>query len=131
MKHLKQIVLATSLIMVSAPVFAADAASIAGTYSCTGSNPTDKNYSNDLTIEKADNTYNFKWMNSLGGQYNGMGYLNPNAKDQLVAAFKNAQDPNKSGAIVYQIDADGNLTGSYLRADTQEVGNETCKKTKS
>lgn len=105
-----------------------------GTYTCTGTDASNKSdYIGELIISQTGDTYSFKWYETKGDKFNGTGILNTgiankDSKGILAAEFWSPGNEKKSGLIIYQIQSDGGLVGSWTWADKKEVGSEICKK---
>lgn len=105
---------------------------ITGSYQCKGYDPASKsNYTNPITITKNGDTYTFQWLNSNGYPFNlGTGIINPGMSNAMSVVF---WDPKKSdffGTMSYAIQPDGTLSGVWVIQATQQIGTETCVKSK-
>lgn len=103
---------------------------IIGSYKCTGYDPFKKvNYNSEFAILKTGETYQMKWLEVEENiKYAGTGFFSRTAQDLLVAEFWNTKNPNISGVIIFQVNPDNTLEGSWTFSDKHLIGYETCKK---
>ena len=102
-----------------------DPVALNGKYDATGTNPDGSKYSASLTITQRGDVYQFSW-ESGGNLYDGVGVAN---SDTVAVGFTDGQDGKGCGVVLYDINADGSLSGKsgYWGVDSQE--REAAKRT--
>lgn len=101
----------------------AAAPNIAGTYRCNGVNPDGSKYQFrvEITHKKGDE-YHLKWNSK--DQEEGAGTL---IGKELIVTYKGKDG---RGKVVYKLENDGDLVGSWKPAGSKKEGKETLTKIK-
>lgn len=102
------------------------AASIAGDYAVTGSNPDGKGqYNGDLRVTPRDDVYQFSWV-SGGETSDGVGVV---TGKKVAVAFTRGTDGTGCGVVLYKIGANGDLDGKAGYWGINSAETETAKRT--
>jgi hypothetical protein len=95
---------------------------IEGTYDVSGTNPDGTEYECEVGITKKGESYQVIWYFEGQAGYEGRGILRGNT---FVVGFAN---PASYGVVVYTVNADGSLDGTWAAAGGTKTGTETLKK---
>ena len=99
---------------------------IAGTYSVTGSNVDGAGiYDGILNVTKRDAVYQFSW-SSGAKTYDGVGVQ---TRDTIAVAFTEGADGKGCGVVLYDIAANGDLSGKAGYWGVNEAETENAKRT--
>jgi hypothetical protein len=125
---MKKIVLSISLILLI--VSKSYATDLTGDYQCMISAPnSSKQFPGDLSIQKTEKTYAFKWQFSKKVNFQGFGLMDEDLKSIAVLSSQ-VEKPDNVSLTVFSISPEGVLKGRYMAKDSQDVGIEVCKKKK-
>jgi hypothetical protein len=101
------------------------AASIAGDYAVTGSNPDGKGqYNGDLRVTPRDDVYQFSWV-SGGETSDGVGVV---TGKKVAVAFTRGTDGRGCGVVLYQVLENGDLDGKAGYWGVNSFETETAKR---
>lgn len=103
---------------------------IVGKYICHGYDPyaKEKNYIETYSIQKKGATYFFEWVDKNGYPTSyGVGIVNDALENTIAVAYENVNNEYK-GIILYKINNDGTLKGTWAAKKDDLTGSETCKK---
>lgn len=105
---------------------------ISGSYRCEGNDFTGKSpYTSPATVTRNGDTFIFQWLNANGYPYNdGTGIYNKNTNNVMAVVFWDPSKPDSFGTLIYQVQSDGSLVGNWVYKGSNQVGTETCTKTK-
>jgi hypothetical protein len=123
---------ALSGIMISTSIFAADAApSFAGSYQCKRVDASNNTNTYPLEIINNGNTYTFEWMDANGFPlYYGTGITHPTAPTLAIASFFDPKNPSAFGVEFFKIKPDNSLQSNWVLQQSNQVGSETCTRSK-
>ena len=93
---------------------------LAGTYAVSGAGADGKAYQGDVLVTKRDAVYQMSW--KLGAEnYDGVAVQKGNT---LAAAYTTGTDGKGCGAIIYKINADNSLDGTWGEWGVNSAGTE-------
>lgn len=112
------------------------ATSVIGNYQCERTEASGHVGSYTMTI--SDNsgnqvaaTYKIEWDGSNGyPAFFGTGLIQPGVDNIMGAIFSDLKDANNFGSEVFEIKPDGSLQANWAVQTANQVGKETCTKTK-
>jgi hypothetical protein len=110
--------------------FAADNASIVGSYECKGHEvDTHAAYTCEMTIQKTGRTYASTATCSDGTSYRGTGIYDKKSH-QLSTVFINPKNVDETGMSVAKIKPSGELAGAWTYLDKTSIAYASCYKMK-
>lgn len=132
---MKNIYLASVLSLLSFTAYAAggDAAapSITGNYECQRTDTSSNTSSYSLSVTKNGDGYTFEWDNANGYPYlYGTGLMHPDKNNLVGVSFTDPKDNTNYGAEMIEIKSDGSLQANWVIQSANQVGSETCTKSK-
>jgi hypothetical protein len=93
---------------------------LAGTYAVSGAGADGKNYQGEVVLTKRDAVYQMSW--EVGAEnYDGVAVQNGN---KLAAAYTTGTNGKGCGAVVYKINADNSLDGTWGEWGVNSSGTE-------
>jgi hypothetical protein len=93
---------------------------LAGTYAVKGTGADGKTYQGDVLVTMRDAVYQMSWRLDAGS-FDGVAVQ---SGDTLAAAYTTGTDGKGCGAIVYKINADNSLDGTWGEWGSNSVGTE-------
>ena len=93
---------------------------LAGTYTVNGTGPDGKSYDGEMVVTKRDAVYQMSWKTG-DDSYDGVALQSGNT---IAAAYSTGTDGKGCGAIVYKVNADGSLDGTWGEWGVNSSGNE-------
>lgn len=95
---------------------------LAGTYTVNGSGPDGKSYDGEMAVTKRDAVYQMSW--KVGTEaYDGIAVRSGNT---MAAAYTTGTDGKGCGAVVYKVNADGSLDGTWGEWGVNQSGTEVA-----
>ena len=93
---------------------------LAGTYAITGTGTDGKTYQGDMDVTKRDAVYQLSW--KVGNErYDGIALRNGNT---VSAAYTTGTNGKGCGTVIYKINADGSLDGTWGEWGVNSAGTE-------
>jgi hypothetical protein len=103
-----------------------------GNYQCQRVDPS--NNTNAYTLVISDNggaSYSFEWDNAAGFPVlYGVGIMHPSMNNIVNVSFTDPKDANNFGVELFEIKSDGSLQSNWVVQSTNQLGSETCTKSK-
>lgn len=107
------------------------ASSFLGDYQCQRVDPSNKTDSYPLTVSKSGDTYTLQWENSNGDPVlYGTGVMHPNMTNVVATSFWDPRKPETIGVQMIEIKPDGSLQSNWVVQTDNQVGSETCIRSK-
>jgi len=106
-------------------------ASIVGNYSCKRVDASNTTNTYPLAITKTGDTYTFEWDDSTGNPtLYGTGVMHPSMANVVSTAFWDPKNTDTVGVEVFEIKPDGSLQSNWVLQNSDQLGSETCTKSK-
>lgn len=104
---------------------------VTGTYQCQRMDSSNKTMNYALTVTKSHDTYTFEWDDSTGNPaLYGTGVIHPNMPNVISTSFWDPAKPETIGIEMFQAQPDGSLQASWVLQTENQLGSETCAKSK-
>lgn len=101
---------------------------ISGNYKCLISSPgSSKQYPGTLTVNQAEDTYQFHWQFSRKVNFMGTALKDEELKSIAVVGYQ-VEKPSSISLTTFRISANGELKGRYVALGSKQVGIENCKR---
>jgi hypothetical protein len=119
------------VVLISLNAFAADNASIVGSYECKGHEvDTNVAYTCQMSIQKTGETYASTAICSDKTSYRGTGIYDKKSQ-QLSTVFINPKNSEEIGMSVAKIKSSGELAGAWTYLDKTSIAYASCYKIKN
>jgi len=129
---LVKICLVTSLFLTTIMAYADSATNspFIGNYQCKRVDASNQT-TYPLTINKNGDAYTFEWDNDSGyPALVGTGIMHPSMSNVISVSFSDPKDTSKFGVELFSIQSDGSLQANWALSSSNQVGSETCTKSK-
>jgi hypothetical protein len=126
------VIAALSLFTITAYADNTSTSTLAGDYQCQRVDAASNTNSYPLEITVNNNgIYTFEWDNASGFPVlNGVGIMHPSMSNIVSVTYSDPKDANSFGVELFEIKADGSLQANWAIQSTNQVGSETCTKSK-
>ncbi len=105
--------------------------SFLGDYQCQRIDSSNNTASYPLTVAKTGDIYTLEWDNSNGDPVlYGTGVMHPNMTHVVASSFWDPRKPDVIGIQMIEIKPDGSLQSNWVLQSDNQVGSETCTKSK-
>ncbi|MCE0723002.1 MULTISPECIES: hypothetical protein [Legionella] len=107
------------------------ASAFLGDYQCQRVDAANNTASYPLTVSKSGDTYTLQWENSNGDPVlYGTGVMHPNMTNVVATSFWDPRKPDTIGIQMIEIKPDGSLQSNWVVQTDNQVGSETCTRSK-
>ncbi|KTC89629.1 hypothetical protein OQJ18_08395 [Fluoribacter dumoffii] len=105
--------------------------SVLGNYQCQRADASNNTASYPMSITKTGDTYTLEWDSSAGDPVlYGTGVMHPNATNVIAASFWDPRKPDTIGIQMIEVKSDGSLQSNWVLQSDNQIGTETCTKSK-
>ncbi|KTD02218.1 hypothetical protein [Fluoribacter gormanii] len=102
-----------------------------GDYQCQRVDSANNTVAYPLTVSKTGDTYTLEWDNSNGDPVlYGTGVMHPNQTNVVASSFWDPRKPDVIGIQMIEIKPDGSLQSNWVLQSDNQLGSETCTKSK-
>ncbi|PWY57024.1 hypothetical protein DGG96_01145 [Legionella qingyii] len=109
----------------------ASTSSFIGDYQCQRVDSANNTVAYPLTVSKTGDTYTLEWDNSNGEPVlYGTGVMHPNQTNVVASSFWDPRKPEVIGIQMIEIKPDGSLQSNWVLQSDNQLGSETCTKSK-